>query len=111
MRMWGVKPNQLCRKHLLGEHVEMHMFAGTVKAKKSITGYIRKGLVNPRLIKTRHDELAKELESRGYNHQSPLEFNCLNLPEHFLSIKSNIRELKSRCPICFNRKEKVEEFL
>lgn len=24
--MWGVDPSAMCRNHLLGEHVEMHMF-------------------------------------------------------------------------------------
>lgn len=28
MRMWVVNPKILCRKHLLGEHVELHMATG-----------------------------------------------------------------------------------
>ena len=35
MRMWLVNPALLCRQHLLGEHVEMHMFAGHI-----LEGYV-----------------------------------------------------------------------
>lgn len=31
MRMWLVPPSHMCRKHLLGEHVELHMLLGTLK--------------------------------------------------------------------------------
>ena len=31
MRMWNVDPKLMCNKHLLGEHVEMHMFFGTIQ--------------------------------------------------------------------------------
>ena len=37
MRMWLVPPSHMCRKHLLGEHVELHMLLGTLKKGKSIT--------------------------------------------------------------------------
>jgi hypothetical protein len=30
MRMWMVPPKVMCRKHLLGEHVEIHMLAGSL---------------------------------------------------------------------------------
>ncbi len=45
MRMWNVLPEYLCRKHLLGEHVEMHMFVGTIKRGVSLNGYIKNKLV------------------------------------------------------------------
>jgi len=28
MRMWMLNPKALCRKHLMGEHVEIHMLVG-----------------------------------------------------------------------------------
>ena len=37
MRMWGVDPKQMCRQHLLGEHVELHMQAGAVLEKMGFT--------------------------------------------------------------------------
>lgn len=98
--MWGVDPNKLCNQHLLGEHVEMHMFAGTIKNDISIQGYVEKGLVNPRLITERHTVLAKEMVKRGMNHKSPLEFNSGQLPENMIAIKKNERELRKRCKNC-----------
>jgi len=68
MRMWKVNPKSLCRKHLLGEHVECHMFLGSLAKNISLKGYIEKGLVEVHNIIKRHDELAIELGSRGYQH-------------------------------------------
>jgi len=100
MRMWGIDPTLLCDRHLLGEHVEMHMFIGTIKKGISISGYIKKGLVNPNQIKQRHDLLAKEMISRGMTHKSPLDCDCTILPVYPLPIKSNIKNLKNRCSYC-----------
>ncbi len=100
MRMWGVRPECLCDKHLLGEHVEMHMFAGTLARGRSISGYLARGLVNPRGIQTRHDLLAVELKTRGMNHNSPLEMECRSMPETSLPLENNARELRRRCRKC-----------
>jgi hypothetical protein len=98
--MWGIDTKNLCRKHLLGEHVEMHMFAGTINKGISIVGYIEKGLVNPILIQQRHDEIAQEMLNRGYNHHSPLQEINKPLPTILLNIASNLANLKERCPEC-----------
>ena len=45
MRMWMVDPKIMCRKHLLGEHVEHHMFVGTINKRISIVGYLRDNLL------------------------------------------------------------------
>ena len=44
MRMWLVDPKKLCREHLLGEHLEMHMFAYSINNDKNIEGFLEKGL-------------------------------------------------------------------
>ena len=72
MRMWLVPPSHMCRKHLLGEHVELHMLLGTLKKGKSITGFLSGGLVDPCRMYKRHGELVREMERRGYAHNSPL---------------------------------------
>lgn len=100
MRMWMVNPKKMCRKHLLGEHVELHMFVGTIKKGISIQGYIDNGLVNPRMIKKRHKELVKEMERRGYNHNSPLKIKCSKLPVHFVDINVSKFELNKRDCSC-----------
>lgn len=70
--MWNVQPNKMCRKHLLGEHVELHMFVGTINKGVSIKGYVNKNLVEPLFIRKRHKELVEEMERRGYRHKSIL---------------------------------------
>lgn len=72
MRMWMVDPAIMCRQHLLGEHVECHMILSTLRAGKSISGYIKNNCVEPHSIKIRHDQLFMEMKNRGYNHQSEM---------------------------------------
>ena len=67
-----VDPKILCVKHLLGEHVELHMFMGTMKSHKSLAGYLRNKLLEPNDIIKRHDQLVEEILRRGYRHQSPI---------------------------------------
>jgi len=74
MRMWMVPPEELCDKHLLGEHVECHMFFGAIKKGKSVRGYLEGGLLEPYWLKQRHEVLAKEMRRRGMKHKSPMRF-------------------------------------
>jgi len=98
--MWGVDVKLLCRQHLLGEHVEMHMLAGTLMKGKSIEGYVKGGLVNPKMITARHHKLAVEMVRRGYNHKSPLLFDSSKLKSIPLNVKNNIEILRGRCVSC-----------
>jgi len=72
MRMWMVNPRIMCRQHLLGEHLEIHMFAGTIREKKSLVGYVENNLFEAGSLKVRHDRLVKEMVRRGYDHKSVL---------------------------------------
>ena len=102
MRMWMVDPRILCNRHLLGEHVELHMFVGTINHNINLTGYGRNGLVEVHNIKSRHEELVKEMKMRGINHKSPLpsfrefQFGKVNKSK-------NIKELADRCENCNDR--------
>lgn len=40
MRMWMLPPETMCRKHLLGEHVELHMLLGSLRRGKNIDGFL-----------------------------------------------------------------------
>jgi hypothetical protein len=102
MRMWNVDPSKMCRKHLLGEHVELHMFLGSLRKGYSVKGYISGGLFDPSKIVARHQELVFEMEKRGYNHNSNL-FSApeiVGLPEGIVNIKENEIELHRRCSEC-----------
>jgi len=72
MRMWMVDPSILCRKHLLGEHVETHMFVGCLRKRMKLDGYVVVNALELSLLKQRHEDLAREMIARGYRHQSPL---------------------------------------
>jgi hypothetical protein len=111
VRMWCVPPNLLCRNHLLGEHHEVHAFIGTIYKRIRVGGYIERGLLNPRLLWRRHQQLVDELLRRGYNHYSPLPIWGLHDPSvlevlrqvHPIDARANIAELYRRCPDCRQR--------
>ena len=106
MRNWNVNPKVMCRKHLLGEHVECHMFAGSINKKRSIKGHIEKGQVEIHNIRSRHDKLAKELERRGYNHNSKLiPFKTIKAGK--INAKENYKILAKRCKDCRGLQNKL----
>ena len=103
--MWGIEPKKLCNQHLLGEHLEMHMFLGCIKKGISLKGYYDNKLVCANLIKKRHDDLAIEMLSRGMKHNSPITemdfFRDFKYGE--IDLEDNINELMSRCSKCRDR--------
>lgn len=105
MRMWMVPVQYMCRKHLLGEHVEHHMLVGSIHKGLSMAGFVANNLLEPRSILVRHYVIAKEMERRGYNHKSPLlSVDLSGLPEeHVLAMvdaDASLADLISRCPDC-----------
>ncbi len=98
--MWMVSPKLMCRQHLLGEHVELHMLVATLKRGISIQGYLDQGLVNTRHIYRCHDALVLEMNRRGYAHKSPLP----SLRKYPIAGKvdpvANLEELARRCLRC-----------
>ena len=109
MRMWMLPTAGMCRKHLLGEHVELHMLLGSLRRGKNIEGFLSGGLVDPQRIFVRHQELVAEMTRRGYKHSSPLdEQECAALADGYLGraaidTDANARDLHQRCPDCAHR--------
>ena len=104
MRMWKINPGLMCSRHLLGEHVEMHMFAGCLNKNKSIEGYIKKGLVETALIKMRHDVLAAEMKLRDFRHNSVLNLKSEKCRRRGrVNVRVNEKELARRCRECGKR--------
>jgi len=99
MRMWLVDPSKMCRKHLLGEHVELHMLVGSLTKGKNIQGFIKDGLVELHSIKSRHAILVDEMTRRGYNHKSELP-NFIELKLGKVDVQRNEIDLKTRCKEC-----------
>ena len=102
MRMWKVRPSCLCDRHLLGEHVEMHMFAGSIIKQISLKGYLEKGLVEVHNIRARHDALSREMLRRGFRHNSKLR-SFGDYKAGRVVISNSMRELKKRCSVCRKR--------
>ena len=106
MRMWMLPPEGMCRKHLLGEHVELHMLLGSMRRGKNIDGFLFGGLVDPQQLFARHEELVTEMAQRGFKHTSPIDANeCASLAARYtgsssLDIVANAAELQRRCPDC-----------
>lgn len=110
MRMWMLPPETLCRRHLLGEHVELHMLLGSMRRGRNIDGFLAGRLVDPRFVFQRHEQLVREMERRGYRHASPMdEQACLEVarrysgPQQGIDIRGNAEELRRRCPECAAR--------
>lgn len=76
MRIWDVPVGELCKKHLLGEHRELHA-VWTILTKDKV-GY-RKHPETKRwegklkALYRRHEKEIIEMKSRGYVHKSDLE--------------------------------------
>lgn len=112
MRMWMCDTEILCQKHLCGMHLEMHMFIGHMKKRRKIDGFLQNNCLQPLLLKKKHDDIAKEMKKRGYDHKTPLlENDFINAMEYLdekqINYKINnidsLNELISRCKFCEDR--------
>lgn len=113
MRMWMVDPGIMCRKHLLGEHVELHMFLSHIVNGKKVEGFVNNNLLEIASIVTRHEALVNEMMLRGYKHNSPLDVGkvrLLHISVPYLLFQCNtvdrnmaLNDLIFRCTECKNR--------
>lgn len=102
MRMWMVDPATMCRQHLLGEHVETHMLAATIRLGKRLDGYVANNLIETAALTARHDALAAEMMARGFQHRSPLDYTD-TLAVGTVNVDDSRKELLSRCAECRRR--------
>lgn len=103
-----VPVNTLCSRHLAGEHGEIHKHRHNFVKQHSIAG--RRGQIEPRAMKARHDELEAELQRRAIAAGrrppcSPYEMPDISyLPdedrEGRVDIEAAWRDLRARCPEC-----------
>jgi len=76
MRVWDIPPERLCRRHLLGEHAEIHAIWSVLTEGKS--GYSRhpetlRWAGRLKALYLRHEAVAREIARRGMRHASPLD--------------------------------------
>lgn len=76
MRIWDLEPRELCDRHLLGEHRELHAVWTVITEGRR--GYAK----HPEVMRwrgrlaalyARHEAEVKEMARRGFRHQSPLD--------------------------------------
>lgn len=109
MRMWMVDPENLCNKHLLGEHGEIHKHRHNFVKQHSIAKRISPVVqIEPSAMETRHDVLAKEMIRRKMNHQSPFEqpdLTYLPIVERYavVDVENSLHDLTNRCLECAKR--------
>ena len=101
MRIWDIPPKKLCRQHLLGEHRELHaIWSILTKNKKGYSTHPEtlrwKGKLKALYLV--HEEIVKEMKSRGFDHKSPLEDDYAsekNVQKDFVdSVRDLIKILK-----------------
>jgi hypothetical protein len=108
--MWCVDPGLLCRQHLLGEHTELHQLVGHIEAghTNAVEGQARRGQVDTARIVPRHRALVAEMRDRGYNHDSPLEYDD-DLDLGGVDEGANREDLAERCEACCERIEAARQ--
>ena len=97
-----VDPAAMCRRHLLGEHVEIHMLAGSLRRGRSIAGHLAAGQLEPAVMGQRHRALAAEMRRRGYRHASPLAVPpyAAVLGKFLVDVARSRKDLAARCGEC-----------
>jgi hypothetical protein len=104
--MWMIDPNLLCDKHLLGEHGEIHKHRHNFVKGHSVKGRLSPVVqIEPSSMKSRHDDLAKEMIKRGMNHKSPYDQPNLDSYEDYVinakvDLSLSLEDLHQRCEAC-----------
>jgi hypothetical protein len=106
--MWMTDPKLMCRQHLLGEHVELHMLAGAIAKGTNLNGFVANNCLQFSDINNRHDELVAEMKARNYNHKSLLsKITNNNYSDYILNsrvdIEQSLKDLMQRCKKCSQR--------
>jgi hypothetical protein len=105
-RMWMVEPRLLCREHLFGEHSEIHQLVGFIQDGRinKLLGHHLRGQIDVTRIQERHDTLVDEIKRRGYDHNTPLDYDFdLPLGDGSPDVEYNRRVLSDRCSACNTR--------
>lgn len=76
MRIWDVPAKDLCRKHLLGEHRELHaIWTILTTGKKGYRNHpeTKRWIGKLQALYNRHEQLVVEMKRRSYTHRSDLD--------------------------------------
>ena len=76
VRIWDLEPRELCDRHLLGEHRELHaIWSILTNGKRGYANHPETKRWRGRLaaLYARHEAQVGEMRRRGFSHGSPLE--------------------------------------
>ena len=113
MRMWMVPPEEMCTTHLMGEHVELHMIAGTITKNPNSTffGYIAGNMMQISALQPRHESLVIEMRKRGFTHKTPFEPVNYQGEGGKVDVAASRREMSQRCFACSKLQFKAGTYL
>jgi hypothetical protein len=105
MRVWDIPVENLCNKHLVAQHYEIHCIYSILT--KDLKGYrnhpeIKRWRGNLKALVRKHETCRFHMEKRGYKHNSPLlEVSpfidiCADYPESYQSIEVQKELLKNK---------------
>ena len=100
MRVWDIPVENLCNKHLVAQHYEIHCIYSILT--KDLKGYrnhpeIKRwdGYIGS-LVKV-HNLTSKEMTNRGFNHKTDLpEYALCEYPESYQSIEVQKELLRNK---------------
>jgi hypothetical protein len=100
MRVWDIHPKQLCRKHLLAEHRELHGLWNILTKHGGKGGYSRhpetlRWVGKTKALYERHVALVREFVRRGYEHHSPINKKFARGSNSQLAFINTIKEQKT----------------
>ncbi|MEP7003705.1 MAG: pyrimidine dimer DNA glycosylase/endonuclease V [Chloroflexota bacterium] len=100
MRVWSVDPKRLDDRRLLGEHAEIHAVHAVIT--RRTRGYA----AHPEVLRwhghlsalvARHDRVAAEFATRGFDHRSPLRARGpVRAPRRLLSVAAELALLQQK---------------
>jgi hypothetical protein len=110
MRVWDILPNELCNRHLVGEHAEIHAVWSVITGNKR--GYashpeVERWRGNLPALARRHSQVAAEMGLRGFRHSSPIRPKVegeLGRIELIVSVEEQRRILLAKSCDCLRRK-------
>lgn len=108
-----VDPRIMCKNHLLGEHKELHMLVGSLRAGIRLGRYLTDGLVDPSKIVERHDQIVEECRRRGWPsgfiHVTPIDVTGLTLVVNPVDAETALEDLLARCTQCWANYKEVAD--
>lgn len=105
MRVWDIPVEQLCNKHLIAQHHEIHCIYNIIT--KNLKGYAHHPEVmrwrdNTKALIRKHETVRFHMENRGIKHSSPIPFEdiCADYPDPWQPVEKQKELLKAKGCSC-----------